>query len=222
VASAKWRVEATAAQSRNDRRFMKAEMDIRPVTLEGQHVRLEPLSLEHHAGLCVVGLDEELWRWIPQPVRTPEEMREYIAAALKAQEEGSALPFATIEPASGKVIGSTRYGNIDRANRHVEIGWTWLGLKWQRTSANTEAKFLMLRHAFETLGCLRVELKTDSLNERSRQAILRIGAKEEGIFRNHVITRSGRIRHSVYYSIIDSEWPVVKAALEEKLLRASR
>jgi len=192
-------------------------LNIQPVTLEGQHVRLEPLSFNHHAGLSAVGLVEELWRWIPQPVRTPEEMREYIATALRSQGEGSALPFATVERATGKVIGSTRYGNIDRANRHVEIGWTWLGPAWQRTAANTEAKFLMLRHAFEALGCLRVELKTDSLNENSRNAILRIGAKEEGIFRNHMVTSTGRIRHSVYYSIIDSEWPVVKARLQTRL-----
>ncbi len=195
-------------------------LSIQPVTLEGQHVRLEPLSLDHHAGLSEVGLAEELSRWIPQPVRTPEEMREYIATALRAQADGSALPFATVERATGKLIGSTRYMNIDRANRHVEIGSTWLGPPWQRTAANTEAKFLMLRHAFETLGCLRVELKTDSLNERSRNAILRIGAKEEGIFRNHMITHSGRIRHTVYFSIIDSEWPAVKARLVEKLSRA--
>ena len=194
-------------------------MDVRPVTLEGQHVRLEPLSLDHHAGLCEVGLDEELWRWIPQPVRTADEMREYIALALRWQHEGSALPFATIDCASGKIIGSTRYGNIDRVNRHVEIGWTWLGIKWQRTAANTEAKFLMLRHAFETLGCLRVEFKTDSLNEKSRNAILRIGAREEGIFRNHMVTHTGRIRHSVYYSLIDSEWPEVKVRLQKKLAR---
>ncbi len=197
-------------------------LDIGSVTLEGQHVRLEPLSPDHHAGLCEVGLDEELWRWIPQPVRTPGEMREYIAIALRSQGEGSALPFATIERASGRVIGSTRYLNIDRTNRHVEIGSTWLGLKWQRTAANTEAKFLMLCHAFDTLRCLRVELKTDSLNERSRNAILRIGAKEEGTFRNHMTTQSGRIRHSVYYSIIDSEWPTVKARLEEKLPRNNK
>jgi RimJ/RimL family protein N-acetyltransferase len=117
-------------------------------------------------------------------------------------------------------MGSTRFANLDRANRHVEIGWTWLGKKWQRTAANTEAKYLMLRHAFETWGCLRVEFKTDSLNERSRAALLRIGAKEEGIFRNHLITWTGRIRHSVYYSIIDSEWPAVKAHLQNKLQRA--
>lgn len=197
--------------------MITTQLNIQPVTLEGQHVRLEPLSFNHHAGLSAVGLVEELWRWIPQPVRTPEEMREYIATALRSQGEGSALPFATVERATGKVIGSTRYGNIDRANRHVEIGWTWLGPAWQRTAANTEAKFLMLRHAFEALGCLRVELKTDSLNENSRNAILRIGAKEEGIFRNHMVTSTGRIRHSVYYSIIDSEWPVVKARLQTRL-----
>jgi RimJ/RimL family protein N-acetyltransferase len=192
-------------------------MIVEPVTLEGQYVRLEPLSLAHHAQLCEVGLDEELWRWIPQAVRTSEEMRAYIETALEWQAAGSALPFATIEKAKGRAIGSTRFANIDRANRHVEIGWTWLGKGWQRTAANTEAKYLMLRHAFETWGCLRVEFKTDSLNERSRAALQRIGAKEEGIFRNHVITWTGRIRHSVYFSIIDSEWPAVKAQLQDKL-----
>jgi N-acetyltransferase len=192
-------------------------MLIQPTTLEGKFIRLEPLSLEHHAGLCEVGLDEELWRWTTQPVRTPEEMRAYVQTALDEQARGAALPFATIEKASGRVIGSTRYGNIDRANRRVEIGWTWLGLKWQRTAANTEAKYLMFRHAFETWECIRVEFKTDSLNEKSRAALLRIGAKEEGIFRNHMITSTGRFRHSVYFSIINSEWPAVKARLEEKL-----
>jgi RimJ/RimL family protein N-acetyltransferase len=164
-----------------------------------------------------VGLDDELWRWIPQAVGTPDEMRAYIETALEGQAAGTALPFATIVRATGRAIGSTRFANIDRANHHVEIGWTWLGKKWQRTAANTEAKYLMLRHAFETWRCLRVEFKTDSLNERSRAALLRIGAKEEGIFRNHVITWTGRIRHSVYYSIIASEWPAVKAQLQDKL-----
>lgn len=198
---------------------LNKSLNIQPVILEGRHVRLEPLSMGHHAGLSEVGLVEDLWRWIPQPVRTAEEMREYIATALRAQADGSALPFATLDRVTGKIIGSTRYMNIDRANRHVEIGSTWLTPAWQRTAANSEAKFLMLRHAFETLGCLRVELKTDSLNEKSRNAILRIGAKEEGIFRNHMVTSTGRIRHSVYYSIIDSEWPGVKARLEGKLAR---
>ena len=186
-------------------------MFVELVTLEGQDIRLEPLSLHHHAQLCEVGLDEELWRWIPQAVRTPDEMRAYIETALEGRAAGIALPFATIARATGRAIGSTRFANIDRANRHVEIGWTWLGKKCQRTAANTEAKYLMLRHAFETWRCLRVEFKTDSLNERSRAALLRIGAKEEGIFRNHVITWTGRIRHSVYYRIVDSEWPAVKA-----------
>jgi RimJ/RimL family protein N-acetyltransferase len=192
-------------------------MLVEPITLDGQHVRLEPLSLAHHAQLCAVGLDEELWRWVVQPVRTPEEMRAYIEDALQAQAAGTALPFSTIEKVTGRAIGSTRFGNIDRVNRHVEIGWTWLGLKWQRTAANTEAKYLMLRHAFEPWGCIRVEFKTDSLNAPSRQALLRIGAKEEGIFRNHMITSTGRIRHSVYYSIIDSEWPKLKTHLEKRL-----
>jgi RimJ/RimL family protein N-acetyltransferase len=192
-------------------------MVVVPVTLEGQNIRLEPLSLEYHAQLCEVGLDKELWQWIPQAVRTPEEMRAYIGTALAEQAAGTALPFATIERATGRAIGSTRFANVDRVNRHVEIGWTWLGKRWQRTVANTEAKYLMLRHAFETWGCLRVEFKTDSLNQRSRAALLRIGAKEEGIFRNHVITWTGRIRHSVYYSIIVSEWPDVRVDLEKRL-----
>jgi RimJ/RimL family protein N-acetyltransferase len=195
-------------------------MVVAPVTLEGEYIRLEPLSLKHHSQLCEVGLDEELWRWIPQAVHTPEEMRAYIETAVEWQAAGSALPFATVEKATGRAIGSTRFANIDRANHHVEIGWTWLGKKWQRTAANTEAKYLMLLHAFETWRCLRVEFKTDSLNERSRAALLRIGAKEEGIFRNHVITWTGRIRHSVYYSIIDSEWPDLRADLEKRLWRA--
>jgi RimJ/RimL family protein N-acetyltransferase len=196
---------------------MTAEMVVTPVTLEGQHVRLEPLSKAHLTGLAQVGLDEELWRWIPTPVRTPEEMGAYIETALQEQERGVSLPFAILEKTTGRVIGSTRYGNIDRTHHRVEIGWTWVAREWQRTAMNTEAKYVLLRHAFETLGCMRVELKTDSLNEKSRAAILRIGAKEEGIFRNHMITSSGRIRHSAYYSIIDSEWLSVKARLESKL-----
>jgi RimJ/RimL family protein N-acetyltransferase len=194
-------------------------MDVHPLTLEGQHVRLEPLRLDHHARLCEVGLDEELWRWTTTLIRTPEEMRAYIETALEEEAAGSSLPFATIEKASARVVGSTRYGNIDRVNRKVEIGWTWVGRNWQRTFVNTEAKYLMLRHAFETWGCLRVEFKTDSLNERSRNALARIGAQEEGTFRNHMIVHDGRLRHSVYYSIIDSEWPAVKAALEAKISR---
>jgi N-acetyltransferase len=196
---------------------MAEEMIVEPVTLEGRHARLEPLAKAHLAGLAEVGLDEELWRWIPTAVRTREEMAAYIETALDEQRRGVSLPFAIVEKATGRAIGSTRYGNIDRTHHRVEIGWTWVAREWQRTAINTEAKYLLLKHAFESLRCMRVELKTDSLNERSRTAILRIGAKEEGIFRNHMITASGRIRHSAYYSIIDSEWPGVKARLEAKL-----
>ena len=196
---------------------MADEMNVAPVMLEGSHVRLEPLAKAHLAGLAQVGLEEELWRWIPVPVRTVEEMAAYIETALQEQERGVSLPFALIEKATGRAIGSTRYGNIDRTHRRVEIGWTWVARGWQRTAVNTEAKYLLLKHAFETLACIRVELKTDSLNEKSRAAILRIGAREEGIFRNHMITASGRIRHTVYFSIVDSEWPAVKARLESLL-----
>ena len=187
--------------------------------LEGAQVRLEPLTFEHHAALCEVGLDPELWQWIPYRATTAEEMLGYIQGALKDQAAGIALPFATVERSTGRVIGSTRYMNIDMANRRVEIGATWIAKPWQRTAINTEAKYLMLRHAFETLGCVRVELKTDALNEKSRNAILRIGAKEEGTLRRHMLTWTGRLRDTVYFSILDSEWPHVKAALEAKLTR---
>ncbi len=197
--------------------MMAVDMVVSPITLEGVQVRLEPLAKTHLAGLADVGLDEELWRWIPTAVRTREEMAAYIETALSEQNHGVSLPYAIVEKATGRTIGSTRYGNIDRTHHRVEIGWTWVARDWQRTAVNTEAKYLLLKHAFETLGCMRVELKADSLNERSRAAILRIGAREEGIFRNHIITASGRIRHTVYFSIIDSEWAAVKTRLEAKL-----
>lgn len=196
---------------------MSPEMTVSPVTLEGSHVRLEPLARCHLPGLAEVGLDPELWRWIPVPVRTRDEMGSYIETALEEQERGASLPFALVERSTGRAIGSTRFANIDRFHHRAEIGWTWVARQWQRTPVNTEAKYLLLRHAFETMGCIRVELKTDSLNERSRAAILRIGAREEGIFRNHMITASGRIRHSVYFSIIAPEWLSVKARLEAML-----
>ncbi|HKF52209.1 MAG TPA: GNAT family protein [Candidatus Acidoferrales bacterium] len=192
-------------------------MVVEPVTLMGHYVQLEPMLPAHRDLFVEVGLDEELWRWIPDPVRTPEEMSAYVDAALAQQASGVSLPFTIVERASGEVIGSTRYANIERVHRRIEIGWTWVAIPWQRTPVNTECKYLLLRHAFEALGCIRVELKTDSLNEKSRNAIARIGAREEGIFRNHMITSTGRIRHSVYFSVIDSEWPAVKARLEAKL-----
>jgi RimJ/RimL family protein N-acetyltransferase len=192
-------------------------MNVEVVTLEGARIRLEPLGEGHHAALCAVGLDDELWRWIPRPVRTAGDMADYIAFALAERAAGRALPFAVVDKATGRAIGSTRYGAIDAAHRRVEIGWTWLARPSQRTGANTEAKYLLLRHAFETLGCIRVELKTDALNERSRAAIRRIGGREEGTLRNHMITASGRVRDTVYYSILDREWPTVKRELERRL-----
>lgn len=188
-----------------------------PLTLEGEHVRLEPLSPDHMDSLCDVGLDEDLWTWNVGSVSSREEMAEYIRLALEGQERGEMLPFATVDRAGNVLVGSTRFMNIDLPNRRLEIGSTWIATAWQRTAINTEAKLLMLRHAFEKVGCHRVELKTDVLNERSRTAIQRLGAVEEGVFRKHMVTASGRIRDTVYYSITDDEWPAVEARLVGKL-----
>ena len=192
---------------------------LRPIVLEGDFVRLEPMTLEHHAGLSAVGLDPEIWRFTLVVVQTPEEMRDYMDAALELQRGGTTLPFVTIERSSGQIVGSTRFGNYDPANRRIEIGWTWIAPRWQRTAINTEAKYLMLSHAFEKLHCVRVELKTDVLNTPSRKAMLRIGAKEEGVLRKHSLVWDGRYRDSIYYSILDDEWPTVKQELEKMLIR---
>lgn len=192
---------------------------LEPVTLEGEHVRLEPLALGHLVALADVALDDDLWEWIPTPVRSRDDLAGYVRAALDGQANGDTLPFATVERATGTVVGSTRFANAALAHRRIEIGWTWVARPWQRTAVNTEAKLLMLRHAFGPLGCHRVELKTDALNVRSRRAILRLGAVEEGTLRNHVVTASGRVRDTVYFSITDVEWPVLKAGLLEKLSR---
>jgi RimJ/RimL family protein N-acetyltransferase len=192
-------------------------MNLHPITLDGKFVRLEPLAQSHHAQLCEVGLDEELWKLTTTLIRTSEDMKKYIDAALKDFADGKALPFAIIEKASNKAIGSTRLGNLDTTHRRVEIGWTWIARNWQRTFVNTETKYLLLSHAFDTLGCIRVEFKTDSTNSRSRSALIRLGAREEGVLRKHMIVPGGRIRHSVYFSILDSEWADVKMELERKL-----
>lgn len=192
-----------------------------PVALHGRHVRLEPLSLDHHTELCDVACDPDLWRWTVSSAHTPELLLDYMQDAIANRDAGAALPFIIREQTSGKAVGSTRYGNIDIANRRVEIGWTWIGTQWQRTAVNTEMKLLLLAHAFETLGCQRVELKTDALNEKSRAAITRLGALEEGILRKHMVTASGRTRDTVYYSITDDEWPTVKARLAQRLEEAA-
>jgi len=194
-------------------------MNIQSITLEGGVVRLEPLTLAHQQALCLVGLDPDLWKVGLASLSTPEAMKSYIETALKGQEAGTMLPFVIVERATEKIVGSTRYMNIERQHRKLEIGHTWLARPWQRTAMNTEAKYLLLQHAFESLGCVRVEFKTDVLNDRSRAALLRIGAKQEGILRKHLITQTGRERDSVYYSIIDTEWIEVKKKLEEKLRR---
>ncbi len=192
---------------------------VTPLTLEGSVVRLEPIRLEHAEAFWEVAKDhlEDIFRWIPYSMRTRADFEALIAKTLAEQERGESVAFATVERGSGRIIGSTRFMNIDRINRRVEIGSTWIAPAWQRTAVNTEAKYLMLRHAFEAWGCIRVELKTDALNEQSRNAILRIGAKEEGTLRRHVITWTGRVRDSVYFSILDDEWPGVKKRLESRM-----
>lgn len=194
-------------------------MQIMPVTLEGQYVRLEPTTLEHVPALWHAGAHAEIWRWLPYVMRSEAEMRAYIEAELAKQQAGAVLRFVTVAKAVEQPVGSTSYLNIDRQHRRLEIGGTWITPAWQRSPVNTEAKYLQLRHAFETLGCLRVEFKTDALNTKSRQALARIGAVEEGTFRNHMLMPDGRIRHSVYFSVTREEWPTVKTHLER--LRAA-
>jgi RimJ/RimL family protein N-acetyltransferase len=192
---------------------------VMPITLERSAVRLEPIRPEHAEIFWEIAKDnlDAIFQWIPYRMQTREDFHRLLEKAFEEQQAGQSVVFATVEHGSGRVIGSTRFMNIDRANRRVEIGSTWIVPAWQRTAVNTEAKYLMLRHAFEEWRCIRVELKTDALNQKSRNAILRIGAKEEGTLRRPVITWTGRIRDSVYFSILDTEWPEVRAALEQKL-----
>ena len=194
-----------------------------PLTLEGSVVRLEPVRREHGDLFWDVAKNNlvDIFRWIPYAMKTREDFEKLIDKAFGEQERGESVVFATVERPSGRTIGSTRFMNIDRVNKRVEIGSTWIAPAWQRTAVNTEAKFLMLRHAFEVWGCIRVELKTDGLNQKSRNAILRIGAKEEGTLRRHVVTWTGRVRDTVYFSILDSEWAEAKAKLEARLCSRS-
>ena len=187
--------------------------------LEGRIVRLEPLELAHVPSLAEVALDPAIWRWTIARPQTEADLRDWATAAIRGREAGTESPFATIERATGRPIGSTRFMNIALEHRRVEIGWTWLAPAWQRTGANREAKLLMLGYAFDTLGCRRVEFKTDSNNEASRAALLGIGAAFEGIFRKHIVMPNDGVRHSAWYSVIDDEWPAVRARLEEGLRR---
>jgi RimJ/RimL family protein N-acetyltransferase len=198
---------------------LSANSAITPFTLNGAHVRLEPLRAEHAPMLWEIAKDHltDLFQWIPYQLKSLEDFQEFNRSVLEEQSRGASLPFATFELKSNHIVGTTRFMNMDLANRKVEIGSTWIAPRWQRTVVNTEAKYLMLSHAFEIWRCLRVELKTDAMNQRSRNAILRLGAKEEGTLRKHMLTWNGRQRDSVYFSILDSEWPHVKTRLEEKL-----
>jgi RimJ/RimL family protein N-acetyltransferase len=191
-------------------------MDPQPVLLEGRVVRLEPLTPGHAVELfAALSLDPAIWQWLsPAAPRSLEEMAAKIAAELAAQAQGSRVQFAQIERESNRAAGQTSYLNISRPDRGLEIGSTWLGKPWQRSGINTEAKYLLLRHAFETLGAVRVQLKTDRRNLTSQRAIERLGALKEGVLRKHMLVQAGFIRDSVMYSILDDEWPAVKARLE--------
>ena len=188
-----------------------------PLTLEGRFVRLEPLRMEHAAGLLAPASNPELWRWFPTDLADPAEMRKWVGAAVEAERAGAEYAFCVISRDSGEPIGSTRFLDVDSANRSVEIGWTWYGRSAWGSRVNPESKLLLLAHAFETWRAHRVYLKTDSLNERSRAAIEGIGGKFEGILRKHRIRRDGTFRDSAYYSILDDEWPLSKALLERRL-----
>ncbi len=194
--------------------------DPQPVTLTGHLVRLEPIGLEHAADLYAVGAEESIWTYLARGAFTNVEDAEgWIEDCVAQLVAGTRIQFTVLLKETGKAVGSTGYLDIDRTHRTLEVGWTWYGVAWQRTGVNTECKYLLLKHAFEDMGARRVALKADSRNERSRRAIVRIGAIEEGTLRNHRIARDGVDRHSVFYSVIDSEWAGVKERLEGMLQR---
>ena len=192
-------------------------MNLQPITLVGQSIRLEPLHIDHAPALAHAGVHAELWRLQPAPISTEDDMRNYVHTALSDQQCGSCLPFVIVDSATNQVIGSTRYMDIALQHFRLEIGATWLTPTHQRSRANTEAKLLLLGHAFESLGIKRVVFKTELLNEPSRKALTRIGAVEEGTFRQHLYAASGRPRDMVYFSILAQEWPNVKAKLTASL-----
>lgn len=191
---------------------------VTPITLTGGHVRLEPMTEAHIPGLARIGVGQTFWDFMLYGnMDTEEDMANWVRDILSRAENGTDLPFAVIHIESGRVAGATRYLNIMPRDRGLEIGGTWYGTEFQRTAVNTECKYLLLKHAFEVLKCIRVQLKTDLRNERSQRAIERIGAVKEGVLRNHMILPDGRFRHSVFYSILDTEWDGVKGRLEGML-----
>lgn len=197
-------------------------MNVLPVVLQlpAGRARLEPLDLSHAADLLEAGADPAVWRYNPYtPPKTVDEMKSVIASILKTRDTGAEQPFAIVDRTAGRACGSTRYMDIDPKNRSLEIGFTWIGVPWQRSSINTECKRLLLGHAFETLGCVRVQLKCDARNVQSQRAIERIGGVFEGRLRKNRILHDGYIRDSMYYSIIADEWPATRAKLDALLSR---
>jgi RimJ/RimL family protein N-acetyltransferase len=193
---------------------------IEPIILEGRWVRLEPLREDHAAALGGISLDPEIWRYMPSCPESQADIEDWVRAALSNRARGNEMPFVQIERETGVVIGSTRLLDIRPDHRGVEIGFTWLARPWWWTRINSEAKYLLLRYLFEDVGCIRVALKTDLLNERSQQAIERLGAKCEGVLRRHMIVQGGRYRDTVYYSVLDDEWPGIKERMERELYGA--
>lgn len=188
---------------------------VEPVMLTGRHARLEPMTEDHIPALAQIGAGRDFWHFMLYgDMRTEADMRAWVWDILARAQKGTDLPFVAVDLASGRVAGATRYLNIMPKDRGLEIGGTWYGTEFQRTAVNTECKYLLLRHAFETLGAIRVQLKTDARNVRSQRAIERLGAMKEGVLRNHMILPDGYIRDSVFYSILDSEWGQVKRSLE--------
>ena len=199
--------------------LFKPEFEPKPLTLENGRVRLEPIARDHANALFVAGSDKSIWRYMPRPMfKDLSDAQGWVNETLDLVESGSAVVFAIIDAESNQPVGSTRFLNIERAHRGLEIGWTWLALKAQRTGINTNCKYLLLTHAFEDLGAIRVQLKTDSRNRQSQTAIERIGARREGVLRKHMIMWDKHERNTVMYSIIDKEWPEIKAQLRLKLL----
>ena len=195
-------------------------MEIRPVPLAGRRVRLEPLDVERHfEGLAAVSLDPEIWKWTLDQCLTREALHAYLERAIADRDQGKCLPFATVDIESGEIAGCTRFGSIEHQHRRIEIGWTWVAPPFQHSHINTEAKYLMFQHAFEVLGCVRVELKTNALNQRSRNAMRRLGCVEEGTMRKHAVNDRGVFRDTVYYAVIDTDWLAVKAHIKELMSR---
>lgn len=191
------------------------------VILSGGYITLRPMTLDDAPSLFAVGDIKQLFQWMQAPIETQEEMQTWVESAIEAREKGMALPFVTMDNQSGQVIGSTRFMNINLLHRHLEIGSTWIGKSSQRSPVNSEAKYLMLQYAFEELGCLRVEFRTDSMNLQSQKAIERLGAVKEGILKHHVVTRKGRLRDTVVYALLADQWPNLKYRLRANLYQAN-